>query len=243
MNPPAIQVDGLTLRFGGVLALSGLNLTVDDRELRCLVGPNGAGKSTLFKCLTGQYAVRPHQGRIRLFGRDVTGWSPSQIARLGVGIKTQVPSVMNGLTVAENLWLACRRVTAHSQVSGALQPLIEELCLQPLLRAPLAQLSHGQRQVAEIAMVLAQAPRLVLLDEPAAGLAPGEMNELLQLIRHVHARATVVVVDHDMHFVRELGGQVTVLNYGVVLTQGDAATVLSDPLVREVYLGQKLTTR
>lgn len=244
MSQPAVQIESLSLRFGGVLALNNLSLAVGERELRCLVGPNGAGKSTLFKCLTGQYLTSPRHGRIRVFGRDVTGWRSSRIVRLGVGIKTQVPSVMDGLSVRENLWLACRPAVQRKRDADAeTDRLVDELRLAHLLPHSLGQLSHGQRQLVEIAMVVAQRPRLVLLDEPAAGIAAGELPSLISLIRRVHETAAVIVVDHDMHFVRELGGQVTVLNYGAVLADGDAANVLSDPIVREVYLGTKATGR
>jgi branched-chain amino acid transport system ATP-binding protein len=240
MSEPVVETQGLTLRFGGVLALDNLSVSIGEGELRCLVGPNGAGKSTLFKCLTGQYRTRRRDGRVRVLGHDVTGWRPSQIVRLGVGIKTQVPSVMNGLSVFENLWLACRQVHGAGSTAAEVERLVDELGLAALVPLTLDHLSHGQRQVVEIAMALAQGPRLVLLDEPAAGIAPSELEGLIRLIRRVHQRAAVVVVDHDMQFVRELGGRVTVLHQGAILAEGLAATVFADPTVREVYIGNKV---
>jgi len=239
MSEPVVETRDLSMRFGGVLAVNNVNFTLRERELRCLIGPNGAGKSTLFKCLTGQHRVTHANGRVFIRGHDVTGWRPYEIVRLGVGIKTQVPSVMNGLTVWENLWLAARRIHGHDGTRGEVERVIDELGLAPIARREVGELAHGQRQIVELGLVLAQQPWLVLLDEPAAGITGAETERLVELIRGINQTAAVVVVDHDMHFVRMLGGRVTVLHQGAVLMEGAVDAVLRDARVREVYIGNR----
>ena len=171
-----VETHELTMRFGGVTAVDRVNFSLQERDLRCLIGPNGAGKSTFFKCLTGQYALRSENGRVIIRGTDVTGWNTHDIVRLGVGIKTQVPSVMNGLTVQENLWLSARRVHGWAGAGAAVEQISVELQLADQLRQLVGELSHGQRQMVEIGIVLIQHPWLVLLDEPAAGMTGNEVT-------------------------------------------------------------------
>lgn len=239
MSEPVVETRDLSMRFGGVLAVNNVNFTLRERELRCLIGPNGAGKSTLFKCLTGQHRISHANGRVFIRGQDVTGWRPYEIVRLGVGVKTQVPSVMNGLRVWENIWLAARRIHGHDGVRGEVERVIDELGLGAIARREVGELSHGQRQIVELALVLAQRPWLVLLDEPAAGITGAETERLVELIKVISQTAAVVVVDHDMHFVKTLGGRVTVLHQGAVLMEGTTDQVLGDPRVREVYIGTR----
>jgi ABC-type uncharacterized transport system ATPase subunit len=234
-----VETHALTMRFGGVVAVDNVSFLLEERELRCLIGPNGAGKSTFFKCLTGQYRLSHENGRVIIRGSDVTGWSTHEIVRIGVGIKTQVPSVMNGLTVQENLWLSARRIHGWHGADGAVEEVSSELQLGDLLRRLAGELSHGQRQIVEIGVVLIQRPWLVLLDEPAAGMTGNEVTRLVDLIRRINETASVIVVDHDMEFVRRLGSTVTVFHQGAILTEGQAETVLNDPAVREVYIGSK----
>ena len=239
MSEPVVETRDLSMRFGGVLAVNNVNFSLKARELRCLIGPNGAGKSTLFKCLTGQHRISHANGRVFIKGQDVTGWRPYEIVRLGVGIKTQVPSVMNGLSVWDNVWLAARRIHGHDGVRAEVERVIDELALGGLLRRQVGELAHGQRQIVELALVLAQRPWLVLLDEPAAGITGAETERLVALIQRINQTAAVVVVDHDMHFVRMLGGKVTVLHQGAVLMEGATEQVLTDARVREVYIGNR----
>jgi branched-chain amino acid transport system ATP-binding protein len=234
-----VETHELTMRFGGVTAVDRVNFSLQERELRCLIGPNGAGKSTFFKCLTGQYALRSENGRVIIRGTDVTGWSTHEIVRLGVGIKTQVPSVMNGLTVQENLWLSARRVHGWAGAGGAVEEISAELQLGDQLRRLVGELSHGQRQMVEIGIVLIQRPWLVLLDEPAAGMTGDEVDRLIGVIKRINQTASVIVVDHDMEFVRMLGSRVTVFHQGSILLEGPAEKVLVDPAVREVYIGNR----
>jgi branched-chain amino acid transport system ATP-binding protein/urea transport system ATP-binding protein len=234
-----VETRELSMRFGGVLAVNHVNFTLRERELRSLIGPNGAGKSTLFKCLTGQLPLNHDNGRVFIRGHDVTGWRPYDIVRLGVGIKTQVPSVMNGLSVWENIWLAARRVHGRSAAPAEVARVIDELGLGDILRRKVGELAHGQRQIVELGLVVAQRPWLVLLDEPAAGITGDETEQLVLLIQRINESAAVVVVDHDMHFVRMLGGALTVLSQGAILMEGSADEVLSDARVREVYIGNR----
>jgi len=239
MTETVLDTRDLSMRFGGVTAVNNVNFSLRERELRCLIGPNGAGKSTFFKCLTGQIRLGHAQGRVYIRGQDVTGWRAYDIVRLGVGIKTQVPSVMNGLDVEENLWLSARRIADRETAAAIVDEVVEQLGLEPIARRSVGELAHGQRQRVEIGLVLAQRPWLVLLDEPAAGLTGGEAEQLVHVLHEVNRKATLVVVDHDMTFVRLLGGAVTVMHQGAVLREGPVDDVLADPVVREVYIGSR----
>jgi branched-chain amino acid transport system ATP-binding protein len=234
-----VETQELTMRFGGVVAVNAVTFSLRERELRCLIGPNGAGKSTFFKCLTGQYRLSHENGRVLIRGTDVIGWRTHEIVRLGVGIKTQVPSVMQGLSVQENLWLSARRIHGWAGAGGAVDEVSAELRLGEVLRRQVGELSHGQRQMVEIGIVLIQRPWLVLLDEPAAGMTGNEVDRLVSVIRRINQTASVIVVDHDMGFVRMLGSTVTVFHQGSVLVEGPAEKILNDPMVREVYIGNR----
>lgn len=234
-----VETQDLTMRFGGVVALDAVNFSLRERELRCLIGPNGAGKSTFFRCLAGQYRLGPANGRVLIREHDVTGWRTHRIVRLGVGVKTQVPSVMNGLTVAENLWLSARRVHDWNASDDAVDETIAALHLADVARRRVGELAHGRRQMAEIGVVLVQRPWLVLLDEPAAGMTGDEVEQLAAIVRRINEAASVVVVDHDMEFVRLLGSRVTVFHQGSILVEGPALEVLNDVRVRAVYLGNR----
>ena len=240
MTEIVLDTRDLSMRFGGVQAVSSVNFSLRERELRCLIGPNGAGKSTFFKCLTGQLRLGHANGRVYIRGQDVSGWRAYEIVRLGVGIKTQVPSVMNGLNVEENLWLSARRVVHdRDSAAAAVDETVAQVGLADIARRRVGELSHGQRQLVEIGLVLAQRPWLILLDEPAAGITGTEADHLVSVIHAVNQRATLIVVDHDMQFVRMLGGTVTVMHQGAILREGPVDAVLADPVVREVYIGSR----
>ncbi len=166
MSTALLQTVDLSIHFGGVQALRRVNLTLAERELRCLIGPNGAGKSTLFKLLTGQ--LTPTAGRILFRGDDITGNHTHAIARRGIGIKTQVPNLFDGLTVHEQLWLAARRTNSARRAREIVHDILERIGLTPLAHRTAGQLAHGQRQWVELGTVLAANPELILLDEPAA---------------------------------------------------------------------------
>jgi len=239
MSEPVVETQDLSVRFGGVLAVNNVTFTLRGRELRCLIGPNGAGKSTFFKSVTGQLRGAQSSGRVMIRGQDITGWRTHHIVRLGVGVKTQVPSVLNGLSVQENLWLAARRTLGRDGADAAVDEVLADLDLGAIARRPVGELAHGQRQLVEIGLVLAGKPWLVLLDEPAAGTTSAETERLVAIVKRINQSATVIVVDHDMHFVRMLGGRITVFHQGAILVEGGADEVLSDARVREVYLGSR----
>lgn len=236
--PPLLEVEGLTMRFGGVVAVNDVSLTLRETELRCLIGPNGAGKSTLFKMLTGQLV--PSAGTIRLRGESIAGALPHAIARRGVGIKTQVPNVFNGLSVRENLWIAARRKHTPAFADTLVDRILEELRLTAIARRMVGQLSHGQRQWVEIGAVLAGEPELILLDEPAAGMTHEEVERTAELIADINRTRALIVVEHDMQFIRMIARTVTVFHRGAVLVEDDVAAVLADARVRDVYLGKGL---
>lgn len=235
---PLIETRGLGIDFGGVRAVQDVDFSLAEGELRCLIGPNGAGKSTFFKLLTGQYV--PTRGEVRVRGRSIAGLQSHEIARLGVGIKTQVPSVFNGLSVRENVWLAARRVTTRGQVDATVDAVLERLQLGAVRDRPVGELAHGQRQWVELGLVLAAEPQLILLDEPAAGMSDEEVERTAVLIRAINERCALIVVEHDMTFIRMIASTVTVFDRGRVLVQGGCDAVLADERVRDVYLGRAL---
>ena len=237
MTVPLLEAQDATMRFGGVTAVNGVNFALREMELRCLIGPNGAGKSTFFKMLTGQ--LKPSAGRILLRGQDITGAEPHRIARLGVGIKTQVPNVFDGLSVRENVFVAASRRGSAQQARRITAETLERLRLTPIATRLVGQLAHGQRQWVEIATVLAQEPELVLLDEPAAGLTHEEVLRTAALIREINRTQALIVVEHDMQFIRMIARTVTVFNQGGILVEDDVERVMADPAVRDVYLGKQ----
>jgi branched-chain amino acid transport system ATP-binding protein/urea transport system ATP-binding protein len=232
-----VRTHGLTMRFGGVVAVDGVDFSLRRGELRCLIGPNGAGKSTFFRCLSGQYA--PTSGEVWLAGRQVTGQPVHAIARQGVGIKTQVPQLMNGLPVHENLWLAAKFFHPPGVAGDKASAMLRQLGLEGLSSRTAGELAHGQRQLVELGVVLVTEPWLVLLDEPAGGLAQHEIERMAEAVRMANRSATVIVVEHDMRFIRNIAESVTVFHQGKILVEGQADAVLADERVKNVYLGKK----
>ena len=237
MTVPLLEAKGATMRFGGVTAVDSVDFTLREMELRCLIGPNGAGKSTFFKMLTGQ--LTPSAGQILLRGKDITGAEPHQIARMGVGIKTQVPNVFDGLSVRENVFVAACRKGSAAQARRITEATLDRVRLTGIATRMVGQLAHGQRQWVEIATVLAQEPELVLLDEPAAGMTHDEVLRTAELIREINRAQALIVVEHDMQFIRMIARTVTVFNQGSILVEDDVERVLANAAVRDVYLGKQ----
>jgi branched-chain amino acid transport system ATP-binding protein len=231
-----LEIRGLSKSFGGVKATDDVTLDFADGSLTAVIGPNGAGKSTFFKLLTGQ--IQPTAGAILFEGKDVTNAAPHEIGRLGIGIKNQIQDVFNGLSVAENLYLAASSTRARRPATEHARDLAARLGLEDLLDAPVATLAHGQRQWVEIAMVIASAPKLVLLDEPSAGMTIEETRRTAELIREVNRTASLIVVEHDMQFIRQIAHKVTVFHQGGILLEDSFERVVADPVVRDVYLGR-----
>jgi len=234
-GPVLLETQRLTKDFGGVHAVAAVDFRLRRGELRCLIGPNGAGKSTFFKMLTGQ--LRPTSGAILFEGADIAGEPQHRIARLGIGIKNQVPSVWDGLSVYEHFWIAAYHRTGARSATALTDSLLAELGLEPIARCAVGELSHGERQWVEIGMVIAQDPKLILLDEPTAGMGTDEVERTVSLLRAINARATLVVVEHDMQFIEMIAGTVTVFHQGRIVVEDTMENVLKNSLVKEVYLG------
>ena len=237
MTAPLLETRGLGMRFGGVQAVREVNFVLAERELRCLIGPNGAGKSTFFKMLTGQ--LKPTSGTVLFRGADISRSQPHEIARRGIGIKTQVPSVFDGLSVRENLWLATARLARGRKIRALVDEMLERLGLGGIAARLVGQLAHGQRQWVELGVVLATDPELVLLDEPAAGMTDEEVLRTVDLVREINKTKALIVVEHDMQFIRMIASRVTVFNQGAVLVEDNVEAIMRNPTVRDVYLGKQ----
>ncbi|MEX2518120.1 MAG: ATP-binding cassette domain-containing protein [Paracoccaceae bacterium] len=233
-----VETRGLSMHFGGVRAVDQVDFTLFDRELRCLIGPNGAGKSTFFKCLTGQ--LRPTAGEVVIRGAAMTGAEPHEIAGLGVGIKTQVPNVFDGLSVEENIWLSARRWHEKSRAKTLTAETLERLRLGDIRRSMVGRLAHGQRQWVELGMVVVAEPWLVLLDEPAAGMTHEETERTAEIIAEINETAALIVVEHDMQFIRMISRTVTLFHEGRILMEDTMDAISADPRAREVYLGKRV---
>ncbi len=239
-----LKVDDVTVSFDGFRALDHLTLTLEAGELRCLVGPNGAGKTTLQDVITGK--TRPTSGKVHFDGRDITRLPEHVIVGLGVGRKFQRPTVFPGHTVFENLELSLHgskavtrnlfaRLTAEER--QAIDGTLDLIGLSDLRAKAAGLLSHGQKQWLEIGMLLVQQPKLLLVDEPVAGMTQAEIERTAEILASLAGKHTVVVVEHDMDFVRSIARTVTVLHEGRVLAEGPMKDVQADPQVIEVYLG------
>jgi urea transport system ATP-binding protein len=238
-----LEVRGLNVVFSGFHAITDLDFTLEPGELRFLIGPNGAGKTTLIDVITG--LTRPASGSVRFAGEELVGKPEYRIVRAGVGRTFQTSVVFEELTVLDNLDLAAgfrrrwptllrRRRGIGDDVASAL----DTVGLADLADRPAGVLSHGQRQWLEIGMLVVQRPRLLLLDEPVAGMSRAERQRTGELLRAVARDHTVLVVEHDMAFLREFASTVTVLHEGRLLREGTVAEVQADPRVQEVYLGR-----
>jgi urea transport system ATP-binding protein len=238
-----LEVRGLAVDFDGFRALDGVDLTVQEGELRFLIGPNGAGKTTLIDCITGLTA--PAEGEVRFAGRPLARLREHRRVQLGIGRTFQTPSVFDSLSVVDNLDLAeafRRRLPAlfrrRRGTSDGVAAVLEQIGLGHAARTRAGTLSHGQKKWLEIGMLLVQGPSLLLLDEPVAGMSPEERVDTGLLLSGLTGERTVVVVEHDMAFLRRFAHTVTVLHEGRILSEGTVEQVQADPVVREVYLGR-----
>jgi urea transport system ATP-binding protein len=245
MTSPLLAIKDVSVSFDGFYALKDLCLQLMPGELRSIIGPNGAGKTTFLDVITGK--VRPSTGRVEFKGSSLMGYSEQRIARLGIGRKFQTPRVYENLDVLRNLELAAApaknafallSAKVPDEVRDRVHSIMSYVGLAPYARSKAGSLSHGQKQWLAIASLVAQSPELILLDEPVAGLTDEETSRTAELIKQLAGEHTVVVIEHDMEFIRDLNAPVTVLHQGTVLTEGRLEQVKSDPRVIEVYLGQ-----
>ena len=243
-NKSILRVQNLIVSFDGFRAVDDLSLSIEQNELRVIIGPNGAGKTTLLDMICGK--TRPSSGRVLFKGRDLTHMAEHEIVRAGVGRKFQTPSVYEDLTVIENfeisipdgqnVWgsLFFRR---DDEVMERIDSVAGQVFLRDLLHQKAGRLSHGQKQWLEIGMLLIHSPELLLLDEPVAGMSPREREQTAELLSRVSKGKSVIVIEHDMDFVKRIAHKVTVLHQGKLLSEGTVAEVHDDPRVIDVYLG------
>ena len=242
----ALQLDGVSKSFGGLQAVVRVTLAVRSGERRALIGPNGAGKTTLFNLIAGALPVS--SGTITLFGRDVTGTPAHRRAGQGLARTFQITNIFPDLTVLENCLLAVQALTparfamlrpvgAFPELHERARTALEAVGLDALSDAQVRNLSHGEQRQLEIALALAGRPRLLLLDEPTAGLSPAESRLMAAMLRTLDPAITVLMIEHDMDIALELSEMVTVLHYGQIIADGRRDDVKADPQVREIYLG------
>jgi branched-chain amino acid transport system ATP-binding protein len=246
-----LEARGLLKRFGGIKAVQGVDLTVRDRSLHALIGPNGAGKTTAFNLISGMY--RPDHGTITLRGKSIAGLSPEKITRAGVGRSFQITNLFPELTVEENIrlavqarhprrfdpWTAARRI---DEIEGETATIIRYLGVAGIERAEAGALSYGGQRLLDMGLALATKPRLLLLDEPLAGLAAAERQRIGDIIKHISADMPVLLVEHDIDRVFQIADAVTVMNEGKVLVDGSVEDARSSPKVQEVYIGSGVAT-
>ena len=240
-----LEIKGLTTKVSGYTILNNLDFSIEENELRVLLGPNGAGKTTLISMITGQY--KPHSGTIHFAGRDITGWAPDEIFKVGISRKFQVPNMYETLRVFDNVMVSLqgpRKVFAYlwTRVKPAeaerIWEILELIGLEDKANDPADTLSHGERQWLELGMLVASNPKLLLLDEPTTGMTDEGKHRTAELIRKIAQSHTVLLVEHDMHVVRQIAEKVTVLHQGQRLAEGPLAEVVQDETVRAVYLGK-----
>ncbi len=243
---PCLVLENLSIDFGGLRAVNGVNLTVQPGERRVLMGPNGAGKTTLFNLVSGIYP--PSEGRILFFNKEVTGLPTFRRAALGMARTYQITNLFPKLTVSENLLMACqalertkfvmfRRLSSYRGLLERCDNLLKEFELWEKRNELVKNLSHGYQRQIEVAMALAEKPRLLLLDEPAAGLSSAETHALTLLLKKLDPSITVLLIEHDMDVAFEFAEKITVLYQGKFLTEGTKEEVKNNPTVQEIYLG------
>jgi len=244
MSELILSVEDLTVSFDGFKAVDGLNFYVEKDELRCVIGPNGAGKTTLLDMICSK--TKPTKGTIKFKSHNLINLIEYQITRIGVGRKFQTPSVYEDLTVFENLEISYPKKRGilgslffkrDRELLEKIDVVAEQIFLHEVLRHKAGRLSHGQKQWLEIGMLLMQDPELLLLDEPVAGMSPREREQTAELLNAISKGRSIVVIEHDMAFVRMIAHKVTVLHQGKLLAEGSMHEVQNDDRVKDVYLG------
>ena len=242
-----LRTESLTKAFGALTAVNGVTLEVQAGTLHSVIGPNGAGKTTLFNLLTGQFP--PTSGRIVFDGRDITGTSAHQIAHLGLARSFQRTNVFPALSLLDNVWIAAfargrswrglvwRRSDGYAEVTERARVALADVGLADKADHPAREISHGEQRQLELAIALAAAPRVLLLDEPAAGLSPDETQKMVALVRGLKGRYTIVLIEHKMDIIMGVSDRVSVMHFGSLIAEGTPAEIQRNPEVRRAYLG------
>ncbi|MEL6234436.1 MAG: ABC transporter ATP-binding protein [Pseudomonadota bacterium] len=241
----ALELRGVSKLFGALAALQDISMTVRPGERRAVLGSNGAGKTTLFNCITGDFA--PSSGAIRFFGEDITGFPPQERIRRGLRRTYQISLLFAGLSVIDNIYLACRGVSRgrfsmlrprrDEALMASAQTLVQVVHLEEAAQTKVAELAYGQQRQLEIAMALAGAPRFVLFDEPAAGLSPTERAELIEILTGLPGHMGFIIIEHDMDVALRVAETVTMMHNGRIFKEGKPAEIEEDPEVQALYLG------
>ena len=241
----ALELRGVSKSFGALVALDDISMTLRPSERRAVLGSNGAGKTTLFNCISGDFP--PSAGSIRFYGEDVTKFPPHERIRRGLRRTYQISLLFSGLTVLDNVYLACRgvlrgrfsmiRPRRNESVMASAESLVRVAHLEKVTETFVSELSHGQQRQLEIAMALAGAPRLLLLDEPAAGLSPTERGELIEILSGLPGHIGYIIIEHDMDVALQVAEFVTMMHNGRIFKEGKPAEIEDDPEVQSLYLG------
>lgn len=245
MTTPILQVEGLTKTFGGLLAVNKVDFELPEGELHAIIGPNGAGKTTFFNLISGLLSA--DTGRVVFQGEDITGKTPHEISQRGMSRTLQIKSVFNGLTVYDNIWIAAhsrakflhpfRSKKKYTDTAQQVEKVLEEMGLSSYAYELAGNLSYGDLCLVEIAIALATRPRLLLLDEPVAGMSPEETEKTVLKIQDLAKKLSVILIDHDMEVIFGIADVITVMNQGGVLSQGSPEVIAKDRRVQEAYLG------
>ena len=242
-----LETHGLSKSFGALAAVNGVNLRVAPGTLHSIIGPNGAGKTTLFNLLTGQFP--PSAGRISFDGRDITGTRAHRIAHLGLARSFQRTNVFPAFTLLDNVWVAAfacspswrgllwKRTDHYMDVTARARAALADVGLAEKAQHPAREISHGQQRQLELAIALAAAPRVLLLDEPAAGLSPEETRRMVSLVRALKGRYTIVLIEHKMDIIMSVSDRISVMHFGSLIAEGTPAEIQRNPDVRRAYLG------
>ena len=244
---PLVRTERLTKSFGALVAVNAVTLEVEEGSLHSVIGPNGAGKTTFFNLLTGQLA--PTSGRILFDGHDIAGTPPHRIAHLGIARSFQRTSLFPTLSILDNVWLAAfarqdswrglawRRADRYPELTRRALEVLGEVGLGEKASLPAREISHGEQRQLELAIALAAAPRLLLLDEPGAGLSPDETQKMVTLVRKLKGRYTIVLIEHKIDVVMTMSDRISVMHFGSVIAEGNPLEIQRNPDVRRAYLG------